>query len=94
MSPPAPHRQSDYGYYDETHRSMDYASTSLPYELSLPVERPAGLYCMTLTFKGFLPGASTCYNLLSTAGGYLTMDVREWMGVRTTSSDDEGKYKL
>ena len=64
--------------YDTSQRCYDFASTSLPYELSLPVEKSAGLYCMIITFKGFLSGASVCYNMLSTTGGeYLTIGIRE-----------------
>ena len=50
------------------HRCSDYASTSLPYELSTPVEVD-GAYCVTLTYKGPVANPSTCYNVLSTQGG-------------------------
>ena len=60
------------------HRCSDYASSSLPYELSQPVETTPGMYCMTITFKGPIADPSTCYNVLSSVGGTrLTMGVRE-----------------
>ena len=70
--------QFDSGFYSEN------CSTTLPYELSRPVEQSAGLYCMIITFKGSTPGAPTCYNRLTTwlaaTGGdssYIAIGVRE-----------------
>ena len=61
------------------HRCTDYRSSSLPYELSVPVEKESGLYCMTLTFKGPIANPSTCYSLLSTQGASrLIIGVREY----------------
>ena len=60
------------------HRCGDYASSSLPYELSAPVDDQNGMYCMTITWKGFMPGSSSCYNTLSTVGATrLTIGVGE-----------------
>ena len=50
------------------HRCGDYAFPSLPYELSVPEEQN-GMYCMTISWKGFMPGSSSCYNTLSSVGG-------------------------
>ena len=50
------------------HRCSDYNSSSLPYELSTPVEVD-GAYCVTLTYKGPVSNPSTCYNVLATQGG-------------------------
>ena len=60
------------------HRCSDYASSSLPYELTVPVEKEPGLYCMTISFKGPVANPSTCYNVLSTQGATrLIIGVRE-----------------
>ena len=62
------------------HRCSDYASTSLPYVLSSPVDTPGdpGMYCMTLTYKGDVSNPSDCYDVLSNQGGTsLIMGVSE-----------------
>ena len=60
------------------HRCSDYAATSLPYELTVPVERQHGTYCMNFTYKGMVSNPSTCYSILSTLGGSrLTLGVGE-----------------
>ncbi|GAX74583.1 hypothetical protein CEUSTIGMA_g2032.t1, partial [Chlamydomonas eustigma] len=50
------------------HRCSDYNASSLPYDLTKPVETSPGLYCMTLSFRGYPTNPSTCYNVLTTYG--------------------------
>ena len=60
------------------HRCADYSPKSLPYALTKPVETRPGMYCMTLTYLGPSPNATTCYNILSTVGATrLTIGVGE-----------------
>ncbi|KAG1657027.1 hypothetical protein FOA52_004114 [Chlamydomonas sp. UWO 241] len=46
------------------HRCSDYLNSSLPYNLSPPVEKAPGLYCMTMVYLGGALAPSTCYNKL------------------------------
>ena len=60
------------------HRCSDYSTKSLPYGLTKPVETAPGLYCMTLSYLGPSPNATTCYDILSTSGATrLTIGVGE-----------------
>ena len=76
--PAAMQRWSDYYSSDYSFRICDTAELHLPYKLSRPVEQSAGLYCMIITFKGFVPpgSISACYDSLSNKGGD-----HLWMGV-------------
>eukprot|EP00955_Chlamydomonas_euryale_P009320 100004-Chlamydomonas_euryale.AAC.3 len=57
------------------HRCTDYRNSSLPYNLSPPVETSPGLYCMTFTYIGPSTAPSDCYSLLEQRVTHITIGV-------------------
>ena len=59
------------------HRCSDYSNASLPYHLSLPVEKARGLYCSTVTYLGPVPHPSACYTQLTQMAHQVTIAISE-----------------